>query len=104
MATEHDIAELNRFYLGDIKDAKSRGVKVQVLMPAGTPAGELKKFAEVQEVESPLSRAVVSDGQEAMVLFMDPAGVHPTFDAGVWVNSPYVAKTVEKLFEEAWKD
>ena len=102
MATETDVAELNKFYLGNIKDAKSRGVRVQVLMPAGANAGELKKFADVREVEAPISRAIVSDGQEALVLFMDPASVHPTFDAGVWVNSPYVAKTVDKLFEEAW--
>lgn len=102
MATETDIAEMNKFYIDTIKSAKIRGVKVQILMPAGTDAGELKKFADVRDVEAPISRAIVSDGKEALVLFMDPADVHPTFDAGVWVNSPYVAKTVEKLFEEAW--
>lgn len=104
MATPQDIAELNKFYISGIKDAKSRGVKVQILMPEGTEPGELSKYAEVKQIERSISRAVISDGKEAVVMFMDPKGVHPTFDAGVWVNSSYVAGTIDRLFEEAWQE
>jgi sugar-specific transcriptional regulator TrmB len=103
MATPYDVAEFNKFYIGNIKNAKSRGVKVQVLVPAGTDAGELAKYAEVKQIERPISRAVVADGKEAVMMFMDPEGVHPTFDAGIWVNSSYIAATIDRLFEEAWQ-
>ncbi len=103
MATPEDVKELNKFYIEGIKSAKSRGVNVQVLVPEGTEAGELAKYAEVKQVSRPISRAVVSDGKEAVVMFMEPGSVHPTFDAGVWVNSSYVAATLDKLFEEAWR-
>lgn len=104
MATPSDIKELNKFHISGIKEAKSRGVDVQVLVPEGTDTGEIGKYAEVKEIKRDLSRAVVADGKEAVVMFMDPQGVHPTFDAGVWVNSPYVANTINKLFTEAWQE
>ncbi|MBR9689317.1 MAG: TrmB family transcriptional regulator [Candidatus Altiarchaeota archaeon] len=104
MATPHDVSELNSFYMSGIKEAKSRGVKVQVLVPTGTDSGELAKYAEVREIERPISRSVVIDSKEALAMFMDPGAVHPTFDAGVWVNSTYVAKTMDRLFEEAWNE
>lgn len=104
MATPRDVKEINSFYIGGIKEAKSRGVSVQVLVPYGTESGELGKYAEVRQVNRPIARSVVSDGKEAIAMFMDPKGVHPTFDAGVWVNSSYVARTMNKLFEEAWQE
>ncbi|MBR9680259.1 MAG: hypothetical protein GOU98_00350 [Candidatus Altiarchaeota archaeon] len=104
MATPHDVNEINSFYIESIKEAKSRGVEVQVLVPSGTETGELAKYAEVRQVNRPITRALVSDGKEAVAMFMDPGDVHPTFDAGVWVNSSYVAQTLNKLFEEAWHE
>ncbi len=104
MATPSDVGELNSFYIENIKDAKSRGVKVQILIPAGTKAGELEKYAEVKTVDKPISRAIVSDGKESMMMFMNPDEVHPTFDSGIWVNSPYISKTVDALFDEAWDE
>jgi len=104
MATNTDVNELNAFYIDNIKNARSRGVKVQILIPNGADAGELGKYADVKTVTKPISRAIVSDSKESMVMFMDPQGVHPTFDSGIWVNSPYVSKTVNKLFEEAWDE
>lgn len=103
MATPHDVRELNQFYIESIKEARSRGVKVQVLVPSGTDAGELGKYAEVREVETPVARGVIVDGQETVAMFMNPSEVHKSFDAGVWLNSPYVAKTLENMFDAVWK-
>lgn len=104
MAMPSDVKELNKFYLNDLRQAKARGVSVQILIPKGTEAGEIAKFAEVKTAEKPITRAVVADGKEALVLFMDPEEIHPTFDSGVWVNSSYVTKTMEKLFDGAWEE
>jgi hypothetical protein len=36
-------------------------------------------------------------------MIMDDATVHPTYDVGIWVNTPYFTKALEDLFELAWK-
>jgi len=30
--------------------------------------------------------------------------VHPTYDVGVWVNTPYFASAMEQMFENNWQD
>jgi hypothetical protein len=30
--------------------------------------------------------------------------VHPTYDVGIWINTPFFAKALEDMFELAWKD
>jgi len=30
--------------------------------------------------------------------------VHPTYDVGIWVSSPYFATALENLFDGSWKD
>ena len=104
LLTPEDVKNMNLFYLDSVKNAKARGVKVQVLLPSGTDAGELKKYAEVKEVPSEFPRGVIMDGKEAMVMFMNPAEVHPSFDSGVWISSEYVANTLNKFFEAAWNE
>ncbi len=104
MATPQDLRELNMFYLDMIRNAKARGVKVQILAPKGADVGELKKYADVKEFSAPMPRGIVIDGSEAMMMFMNPGEVHKSFDAGVWVNSGYVAQTMNRFFEDAWNE
>jgi hypothetical protein len=37
-------------------------------------------------------------------MLMDDAEVHPTYDVGIWVNTPLFASALGDLFELAWKD
>ncbi len=103
MLTESDIAEINKFYLDAFKEAKGRGSKVQVLIPKGAKAGELAKYADVKETDKQVTRGIIVDGKETMMMFMNPNEVHHSFDAGVCVSSPHVAATMDKLFEGVWK-
>jgi hypothetical protein len=34
----------------------------------------------------------------------DDTEVHPTYDVGIWVNTPFFASALEELFELAWKE
>jgi len=38
-----------------------------------------------------------------MFMVMHDSEVHPTYDIGVWVNTPYFAGAMEGMFENAWK-
>ena len=35
---------------------------------------------------------------------MDDEEVHPTYDVGIWVTTPYFASALDNLFTLAWKD
>ncbi|KHO53179.1 MAG: hypothetical protein QT09_C0016G0019 [archaeon GW2011_AR18] len=35
---------------------------------------------------------------------MHDDNVHPTYDVGVWVNTPFFAGALENMFDLAWKD
>ena len=37
-------------------------------------------------------------------MVLDDKEVHPSYDAGIWVNAPYFAKAMENMFEMSWKD
>jgi len=35
---------------------------------------------------------------------LDDKEIHPTYDVGIWVNTPLFATALEQLFELAWKE
>ena len=39
-----------------------------------------------------------------MFMLLDDASVHPNYDVGVWINTPYFAQSLETMFNLAWKD
>jgi hypothetical protein len=37
-------------------------------------------------------------------MVMDDKDVHPTYDVGIWVNTPYFSGAMSNLFNMAWKN
>jgi HTH-type transcriptional regulator, sugar sensing transcriptional regulator len=87
---------------------KKHGVKIRIAAPltkdTKEAVKELSKFAEVRHLDKITSRFVVVDGKEMIFMVMDDKEVHPTYDVGIWVNTPFFAKSMEGLFNVAWKD
>ncbi len=86
---------------------KKRGVKIRVAAPLGNKeaqkaADSLKGLAEVKNCKL-RARFCVVDGKEVVFMVMDDADVHPTYDIGIWINTPFFANALEELFELAWK-
>ena len=44
------------------------------------------------------------DGKDLMFMVMHDEKVHPTYDIGIWVNTPYFAEALGTMFENSWKD
>ena len=63
---------------------------------------DLGTIAEVRHTESK-ARFCVVDGKEIIFMVMDDKEVHPTYDIGIWVTTPFFAGAVENLFDLAWK-
>ena len=86
---------------------KKRGVKIRIAAPLTKESSEavkdLRNLAEIRQVDSN-ARFCIVDGKELIFMVLDDKDVHPSYDLGIWVNSPFFAGTMESLFDTAWKD
>ncbi|MBU0614929.1 MAG: hypothetical protein KJ601_02450 [Nanoarchaeota archaeon] len=85
---------------------KKRGVKVRIAAPltkdCAAAIKELSPVAEVRHTEGK-ARFCVVDGKDLVFMVLDDAEVHPTYDVGIWVNTPFFASALNGLFDQAWK-
>ncbi|MFC1768144.1 TrmB family transcriptional regulator [Nanoarchaeota archaeon] len=90
-----------------LEKMKKRGVKIKIAAPLTkenmASAQELNGVAEVRSTNSK-ARFCIVDGKELVFMVLDDAQVHPTYDIGVWVNTPFFANALQGLFDMAWKD
>jgi sugar-specific transcriptional regulator TrmB len=91
-----------------LKKAAARGVKIQIAAPLTSKnkdvAASLSEFAEVRNLEHVTARFCIVDSNEVMFMLLNDEGVHPTYDVGIWLNTPFFAQALEQLFEMAWKE
>jgi sugar-specific transcriptional regulator TrmB len=89
---------------------KRKGVNIRIVAPitkeCANVARDLSKIAEVRASNGSkvMGRFVIIDGKEVMFMVMDDDKVHPSYDIGVWVTTPYFASTLDNFFSNAWKD
>ena len=86
---------------------KKKGVKVRIAAPMTKETKDsLKEVSDVAEVRHTDSKArfCVVDGKDLVFMILDDKEVHPTYDVGIWVNTPFFASAVENLFDTAWKN
>jgi sugar-specific transcriptional regulator TrmB len=85
---------------------KKRGVKIRIAAPVtkeSMPAvKDLGNLAEIRHTDSK-ARFCVVDGKEIVFMVLDDTEVHPTYDVGIWVTTPFFAGAVENMFDLAWK-
>lgn len=89
-----------------LEQVRKRGVKVRIAAPLTKECREaFKDISKVAEVRSTTSKSrfCIVDGKELIFMVLDDAEVHPTYDVGIWVNTPFFASALEELFELAWK-
>ena len=102
---------LNRKFealMPSLEKCKKRGVKVRVAAPITKNnikiAKEIRKVAEVRNLEKFKARITIVDGNQLMFMLLDDEKFHPNYDVGVWINTEFFAHALEQFFELAWKD
>jgi sugar-specific transcriptional regulator TrmB len=89
------------------QEVAKRGVKIRICAPMNkeleAAARELDGIADVRDCKIK-GRFLIVDGKEVIFMVMDDADVHPTYDVGIWINTPFFAQALESMFELAWKD
>jgi len=67
-------------------------------------ARELKKVAEVRNMENIRARFTIVDSNQIMFMLLDDEKFHPNYDIGVWINTEFFASALEQMFDLAWKE
>lgn len=85
---------------------KSKNVKIKIVTGITKDNMEmvkdLSKVAEVRHTAKPDSRFAIVDGKELMFMVLNDDEVHPSYDVGIWVNTPYFASALQNMFESNW--
>ncbi len=85
---------------------KKRGVSIKIAAPitkeAMSAVKELQNVAEVRHTNE-RGRFCIVDSKEMIFMLLDDDKVHPTYDTGIWVNTPFFASTVNNMFDQSWK-
>ena len=91
-----------------LEKCKKRGIKIRIAAPIDNNnvkvARELKKVAEVRNMQNIKARFTIIDSNQLMFMLLDDEKFHPNYDIGVWINTEFFAQTLEQLFELAWKE
>ena len=86
---------------------KKKNINIKILTQINNQTkkhiDEIKQFAEVRHTDNK-ARFCIVDGKEIIFMVLDDNEVHPTYDVGIWVNTPFFASALENLFELAWKN
>ncbi len=67
-------------------------------------AKEIGKLAEVRMLDNMNARFAIIDGKDVMFMVMDDENVHPSYDVGVWVRTPYFGTALQQMFDTVWND
>ncbi len=94
--------------LPSLEKCKRRGIKIRIAAPINqnnlNVAKDLKKVAEVRDLQNIKARFVIIDSNQVMFMLLDDEKFHPNYDIGVWINTEFFAQALEQMFELAWKD
>tara|TARA_Y100000310_G_C20678437_1_gene814443 strand:+ start:981 stop:1790 length:810 start_codon:yes stop_codon:yes gene_type:complete len=86
---------------------KKRGVDIKIAAPITkevmSSVKDIEGVAEVRNTEAE-ARFCVVDGKELIFMVLNDNDVHPTYDLGIWVNTPFFANALKSLFDLAWND
>ncbi|MFC1801686.1 TrmB family transcriptional regulator [Nanoarchaeota archaeon] len=91
-----------------LEAVKKKGVQIRIAAPITKECKnvlkEIKGTADVRHINNIKARFAIVDGKELVFMVLDDQEVHPTYDIGVWVNTPYFASAMDNLFNNVWQD
>ncbi|MFH1972268.1 MAG: helix-turn-helix domain-containing protein [archaeon] len=85
-----------------------KGVDIRIAAPIDKEdmevAKELMEFSKVRHTDKVNARFCVVDNKELMFMVTDDKEVHPSYDIGVWVTTPFFAEALGNMYDISWKN
>ncbi len=105
MTTAEGFTRKTEFLSRSLKKAADRGVNIKIVTQESAKFDDkLLKLADIRTDNKIKARFCIVDGKEILFMINDDTDIHPSFDVGVWVNTPFFASTLRELFNMAWKN
>jgi len=108
VTTEDGVVRKIDTHFRSLKKAHDRGVKIRIACPVTDKNrkafADIGSIAAIKDLRGLKARFCVADRKEVMFMLLDDESVHPTYDIGVWINTPFFAAALTELFEFAWKN
>src|SRR3989339_2111843 len=86
-----------------LEKVKKKGVKIRIITPYAEDnkkmISNLKGLAEVKTHKNVNARFCVVDKNDLMFMSLDDKDVHPSYDLGIWVKTPYFATAMDGMFD-----
>ena len=95
---------------GELKKLNKKGVDIRIAAPFSKESKnalkDMMKVGSVRNIDKKdmNARFCIVDGKELMFMVLDDDEVHPTYDIGVWINTPYFAGALNSMFDVAWNN
>lgn len=90
----------------ELEKLSKKGVKIRIAAQFDKETEKmvksLPKAVEVRRQDNLNARFCIVDDKELMFMVMHDEEVHPTYDVGIWINTPYFASALNGLFEATW--
>ncbi|MBI4983681.1 TrmB family transcriptional regulator [Candidatus Woesearchaeota archaeon] len=106
MTTEKGFIRKVEGLMPTLEKASKRGVKIKIAAPITKEnkklADSLKGIAEVRHNGKVASRFVTVDGKDLVFMTLDDDSVHPSYDLGIWVKTPYFTGAIDQMFNQFW--
>jgi len=91
-----------------LKNLAKKGVDIRIAAEidkdSASVVKDLMTFAKVRAADKINARFCVVDEKEVMFMVMDDKEVHPSYDVGIWVNTPFFASALSNMYTLAWKN
>ena len=100
-ASTDEFINLTKNFKPLFKKLKKKNINIKILTQTNKEIkkyiNEIQNFAEVRHTENK-ARFCIVDGKEIIFMVLGDNEVHPTYDVGIWVNTPFV-KDLEKFLK-----
>ena len=108
MATEDDLIRIVDSLRPTIEKLVGRGVDIKFAAKLDERVekvlDDLNDLVEIKHVEDIRGRFILVDKQEIIFMVLDDKEVHPSYDVGIWVNTPFFSQSLAQLYEIAWDE
>lgn len=106
MTTEKGFMRKAEGLRASLEKAKKKGVRIRIAAPITKDnrkfADSLKGLVEIKHNDKVNSRFVTVDGKDMVFMTLDDKEVHPSYDMGVWVKTPYFTNAMDDMFDHVW--
>lgn len=90
-----------------LEKAKERGVSISIVAPETEKTkailDSLKGVAEIKKSNDINARFCIVDGRQILFMLLDDKDVHPTYDLGMWINTPFLGKAMQQMADRIWQ-